>query len=44
METNLKIRNLLYIKFSFNNGTFKPYKKRNDLLLYKKKVQTSRQK
>ena len=34
IETNLKIVNFLDITFNSNNGTFKPYKKPNDLLLY----------
>ena len=44
IETNLKIVNFLDITFNLSNGTFKPYKKPNDLLLYKRKVQTTRQK
>ena len=37
IETNLKIVNFLNIMFNLNNGTFKPYKKPNDSLLYIKK-------
>ena len=34
IETNLKIINFLGITFNLNNGTFKPYKKPNNSLLY----------
>ena len=34
METNLKIVYFLDITFNLNNGTYRPYKKPNDLLLY----------
>ena len=37
IETNLKIVNFLDITFNLNNGTLKPYKKANDLLLCIKK-------
>ena len=37
IETNLKIVDFLDITFNLNNGTFKPYKKPNDSLLYIKK-------
>ena len=37
IETNLKIVDFLGITFNLNNGTFKPYKKPNDSLLYIKK-------
>ena len=31
VETNLKILDFLDIKFNLNNGTYRPYKKPNDL-------------
>ena len=34
VETNLKIVDFLDITFNLNNGTYRPYKKPNDLLLY----------
>ena len=34
VETNLKIFDFLDITFNLNNGTYRPYKKPNDLLLY----------
>ena len=34
IETNLKIVNFLDITFNLSNGTFKPYKKPNDSMLY----------
>ena len=34
VETNLKVVDLLDITFNLNNGTYRPYKKSNDLLLY----------
>ena len=34
IETNLKIVNFLDITFNLSNGTFKPYKKTNDSMLY----------
>ena len=34
LETNLKIVDFLDITFNLNNGTYRPYKKSNDLLLY----------
>ena len=34
VETNLKIVDLLDITFNLNNGTYKPYKKPNNLLSY----------
>ena len=37
VETNLKIVDFLDITFNLNNGTYRPYKKPNDLLLYIKK-------
>ena len=37
VETNLKIIDFLDIAFDLNKGTFKPYKKPNDSLLYIKK-------
>ena len=37
VELNLKIVDFLDITFNLNNGTYRPYKKRNDLLLYKNK-------
>ena len=37
IKTNLKIGNFLDITFNLNSGTFKPYKKPNDSLLYIKK-------
>ena len=38
IKTNLKTVNFLDITFSLNNGTFKPYKKPNESLLYIKKI------
>ena len=37
VETNLKIAYFLDITFNLNNGTYRPYKKTNDLLLYTSK-------
>ena len=37
IKTNLKIVNFLDITFNLKNGTFKPYKKPNNSLLYIKK-------
>ena len=37
VETNLKIVDLLDITLNLNNGTYRPYKKPNDLLSYIKK-------
>ena len=37
LETNLKIVDFLDITFNLNNGTYRPYKKTNDLLLYTSK-------
>ena len=37
VETSLKIADFLDITFNLNNGTYRPYKKPNDLLLYIKK-------
>ena len=37
VETNLKIFDFLDITFNLNNGTYRPYKKPNDLSLYIKK-------
>ena len=34
VETNLKIVDFLDTTFNLNNGTYRPYKKPNDLLLY----------
>ena len=34
IETNLKIVDFLDITFNLNNGTYRPYKKPNDLLSY----------
>ena len=34
VETTLKIVDFLDITFNLNNGTYRPYKKPNDLLLY----------
>ena len=34
VETNLKILDFLDTTFNLNNGTYRPYKKPNDLLLY----------
>ena len=34
VETNLKIFDFLDITFNLNNGTYRPYKKPNDLSLY----------
>ena len=34
VETNLKTLDFLDITFNLNNGTYRPYKKPNDLLLY----------
>ena len=34
IETNLKIEDFLDISFNLNNGTYRPYKKPNDLLSY----------
>ena len=34
VETNLKLVDFLDITFNLNNGTYRPYKKPNDLLLY----------
>ena len=34
VEFNLKIVDFSDITFNLNNGTYRPYKKRNDLLLY----------
>ena len=34
VETNLKIVDILDVTFSLNNGTYRPYKKPNDLLSY----------
>ena len=34
VKTNLKIVDFLDITFNLNNGTYRPYKKPNDLLLY----------
>ena len=38
MVSNLKIVNFLDMTFNLNNGTFKPYKKPTDSLLYIKKI------
>ena len=34
LETNLKIVDFLDITFNLNNGTYRPYKKSNDLSFY----------
>ena len=34
VETNLKVVDFLATTFNLNNGTYRPYKKPNDLLLY----------